>query len=152
MTRSGRGVTKSSIEVVELALAQMRDGALADDPEVHEAFLAWWDPAVVYREDPKWPGAAVYRGVDNVRAAFRGYLEVITAHRFDIEDVVEVGDAVVARVRIAGATRQSEVPYDHVWAYLVRVRDSRVVEFEAFYDPDEAVGAARTASDRPGAE
>src|SRR5260370_11673114 len=113
MTRGGRGVTRSSIEVVELALAQMRDGALADEPEVHEAFLQWWDPAVVYREDPKWPGAAVYRGVDEVRAAFRAYLEVITAQRFDIEDVVEVGDVVVARVRIAGATRQSEVPYDH---------------------------------------
>jgi ketosteroid isomerase-like protein len=147
-----RGGTKNSTEVVELALAQMRDGALAGDPEVHEAFLEWWDPAVVYREDPKWPGAGVYRGVDQVRAAFRGYLEVITAQRFEIEDVVEVGDAVVARVRVAGATRQSEVPYDHVWAYLFRLRDSRVVEFEAFYEPDEAVRAARPAAEHPGAE
>jgi ketosteroid isomerase-like protein len=144
-------MTMTKIEVVQMAFAQMRESAVADVTELDAGFLEWWDPEIVYREDPRWPGAAVYRGVNEVRAAFRTYLEVITAQSFDVEDVAEIGEAVVARVRLAGATRQSEVPYDHVWAYLVRVRDGRVAEFEAFYDPDEAVSAAWADSDQPGA-
>jgi ketosteroid isomerase-like protein len=41
----------------------------------------------------------------------------------------------------SGASTGNEVPFDHLWAYAVRVRDGRVAWFRAYFDADEALAA-----------
>ena len=37
--------------------------------------------------------------------------------------------------------RPTGTPFDHLWAYVVEVRQNRVASFRAYYDPAEALEA-----------
>lgn len=129
----------------------MRELALADRAGMPPVLRELFDPDVIYTEDPRWPGTAVYRGIDAVDAAFRGYVELLTPTRYEIESVTAIGDSVVATVLIAGTTRETGVPFEHVWTYVGRVREGRISEFQAYYDSDEAIAAAESRTLAPGA-
>jgi len=110
------------------------------DPEEVGALAASWDPDVEYVEDPKWPGAASFRGYEAVSARFGEYLEDLGASaELVLEDVRETPQGLVSLVRARG-TSPSGLPFDHVWGYRFRMRDGRVVWFRAYLDPDEALG------------
>jgi hypothetical protein len=47
----------------------------------------------------------------------------------------------VAFVRFRGRSA-SGVPHDHLWGYLVEVRDRQIVYSRAYYEPQEALEAA----------
>jgi ketosteroid isomerase-like protein len=71
---------------------------------------------LVYVEDPKWPGGSTYRGREAVRACWEGYVEVLGRDIVvAIDDVKEVGDQVVAVVRVSGVSTETEIPFDHKW-------------------------------------
>jgi ketosteroid isomerase-like protein len=36
----------------------------------------------------------------------------------------------------------SGVPHEHLWGYVVEVREGRIAYFRAFYEPGEALEAA----------
>lgn len=102
----------------------------------------WWHPEITYEEDPRWPGSGTYRGRDDVVAAFESYQEVLGEAEISVEDVIEGQSGVVAMVRISGTSPVGDVPWDHVWAYLCRIRDGTIVYLRAYWDPGEALGAA----------
>jgi ketosteroid isomerase-like protein len=110
------------------------------DPEEIGTLAASWDPDVEYVEDPKWPGAASFRGYEAVSARFGEYLEDLGASaELVLEDVRETPQGLVSLVRARG-TSPSGLPFDHVWGYRFRMRNGRVVWFRAYLDPDEALG------------
>jgi ketosteroid isomerase-like protein len=102
----------------------------------------WWDPEITYEEDPKWPGAGTYQGRDAVKAAFAAYVEILGAATLTVEDVIDANDQVVALIRIRGTSEGAEAPWDHVWAYLMRLRERKVVFLRAYWDPQEALADA----------
>jgi ketosteroid isomerase-like protein len=101
-----------------------------------------WDSEIVYEEDPRWPGSATYRGLEAVTAAFEGYGEVMGRPKLSVERIVDAGDQHVVLVRLAGTSVETGVPWDHVWAYLCRIRNRKLTYLRAYWDPDEALAAA----------
>jgi ketosteroid isomerase-like protein len=115
-------------------------------PEVSPRDLAavepWWHEEMEYVEDPKWPGSSVYRGREEVLRVWNAYLEVFRTVRMEVEDMIDAGDEVVALVRVSGISTGADVPFDHLWAYVCRLRDGKLAYQRAYWDPDEALSDA----------
>ena len=107
-----------------------------------EAAERWWDPEIEYVEDPRWPGSSTYRGLDEVIAAWNAYLEILGSTELSVERIVDAGDDVVPLVRVSGVSKGADVPFDHLWAYVCRLRDGKLAYQRAYWDPDEALAAA----------
>ena len=105
-----------------------------------------WHPEIVYEEDPRWPGSGSYSGREEVKAAFDGYREVMGSPTLSVENVVDAGDEQVVLVRFTGTSASSDLPWDHLWAYRCRLRDGKLSYLRAYWDPDEALAAARSDS------
>jgi ketosteroid isomerase-like protein len=105
----------------------------------------WWHPEIEYVEDPKWPGSSEFRGREEVLRVWNSYLEVFRTVRMEVQEVLEADDGVVAVVRVNGISKGADVPFDHVWAYLCRVRDGKLAYQRAYWDPEEALSAAGVA-------
>lgn len=116
-------------------------GAVPDAEAWAAAVERWWDPDLVYEEDPQWPGTGAYRGRDEVRAVFEGYAELMGTATFILERVAGAGDGAIALVRVRGDSAAG-VPWDHLWGYYSRTRDGKVSYLRAYWDPDEALAAA----------
>jgi ketosteroid isomerase-like protein len=106
----------------------------------------WWDPELTYLEDPRWPGSTEYRGRERVLEAWNSYLEILGGIHMGIEGLIDAGDQVVAMVRITGSSKGAEVPFDHLWAYVLRLRDGKLVYWRAYWEPDEGLAAAGASS------
>lgn len=98
-----------------------------------------WDPDVVYEEDPLWPGAGIFRGREAVLKRFREYEEQLGAGTVVVEDVAPSADGAVITWRHTGVTEAAGVPFEHRWAWGVRVRDGKATHIRAYFDPDRAV-------------
>ncbi len=128
----------------ELAAARRAWAAFAavEQPEQIGRLVDGWDPDVEYVEDPKWPGAASFRGYEAVGARFREYVEDLGGDaELVLEDVRDTLEGLVSLVRTRG-TSPNGLPFDHLWGYRFRMRDGKVVWFRAYLDPAEAVGEA----------
>lgn len=129
----------------ELELVRNAFGA-AGGGDLQEAAETYWDPDVEYVEDPQWPGASRYKGREAVLACFRSYAEAlgpIEGAAVTVERVIDAGERLVPFVRFSGRS-PSGVPHEHLWAYVVEARDGRITYFRAYYEPAEALQAARS--------
>ena len=97
---------------------------------------------VEFREDPAWPGAATYRGVEQVRQVILDRMDTLDFDQ-QTEDLVDAGDKVlllvrwVARGQASGA--QGELSMAMVWT----IREQAITRVEFFLDrakAREAVG------------
>jgi ketosteroid isomerase-like protein len=128
----------------ELAAARRAWEAFAavEQPEQIGRLVDGWDPDVEYVEDPKWPGAASFRGYEAVGERFREYVEDLGGDaELVLEDVRDTLEGLVSLVRTRG-TSPNGLPFDHLWGYRFRMRDAKVVWFRAYLDPAEALGEA----------
>jgi len=106
------------------------------------AAAAYWHPDIAYHEDPLWPGAGSYRGVAAVTRRFEEYAEVLaTDLSIAVQEVHDAGEKQCALVRIAGTAFGSGAPHEHLWGYVARVQDGRVIFLRAYYDAAEALRA-----------
>ena len=111
-------------------------------PRDLDAVERWWHAEMEYVEDPKWPGSSVYRGREEVLRVWNSYLDVFRTVRMEVEDIIDAGDEVVAVVRVSGVSTGADVPFEHLWAYVCRLRDGKLAYQRAYWDPDEALSDA----------
>ena len=102
----------------------------------------WWHPDIVYEEDPRWPGSGTYQGRDAVHDVFESYIEMFTSGETRVERIVDANDQLVALIRFESVVSASGVPTDHLWGYLCRVRDGKLIHLRAYWDSEEALAAA----------
>ncbi len=109
-----------------------------------EAALAWFAEdfrGVVPPELSAEPDE--YRGHDGVRSYFDSFREIVDELRFDAEELVEVGENVVAaRGCITGRGRESGIPVEMRVPMVMRLRGGKLVEMSAHREWDEAMAAA----------
>jgi len=94
-------------------------------------------------EDPGWPGASSHQGRDAVLRCFRNHLDALGREEdllIEVERVVDAGMRQVPFVRVRSVS-SSEVPHDHLWGYVVEVKDGRVIYSRAYYEPAETLEA-----------
>jgi ketosteroid isomerase-like protein len=128
-------VSRDDVELVRRAFEWRR---------LEETAEAYWHPDIEYVEDPRWPGASKYRGREAVLRCFRAYTEALGREEdftITVERVFDAGERVVPFVRIQSLASTSGVPHEHLWGYVVEVREGRITYFRAYYEPDEALGA-----------
>jgi ketosteroid isomerase-like protein len=112
---------------------------------LEETAKTYWHPEVEYVEDPRWPGASTYRGREEVVRCFKSYMEALGREddmAITVERVFDAGECQVPFVRIQSRASTSGIPHQHLWGYVVEVREQRIAYFRAYYEPDEALEAA----------
>lgn len=104
------------------------------------------DPGFVVADRAEVPDPQVLHGVEGAKAALQRLHEEFDDYRFEIEEVIEVGDQLVFVLRQSGRGKLSGVdatgPIVHLWGF----RGDRIASLRAFSDRDEAVAAARASS------
>src|SRR5215213_7941396 len=132
-------MSPENVEVARRLWKQLTQAAATGQPEALRD--SGWDPEVEYVEDPKWPGAGVYRGAQAIEARFAEYLDVLGSTDMRLVHLVEAGDTVISIFRAGGESAQIGLPFEHEWAYVWTFRDGRVVEWRAYFDKTEALDA-----------
>jgi ketosteroid isomerase-like protein len=82
------------------------------------------------------------RGIEGLRRAMSAWTDEWEDVRVKAESLTEVGERVVVRVRHRAVGRGSGVAADHVDGWVFSIRDGRIVRWDAYWDPDEALRAA----------
>jgi ketosteroid isomerase-like protein len=100
-----------------------------------------FDPRIMFVIGQGFPEEGTYVGRGEVREYMRGFLEPWVRITIEAEELIEVGDSVVAAVLQSGAGSGSgvrtEFRYFQVWTF----RGDRVVRFETFRERDDALTA-----------
>jgi ketosteroid isomerase-like protein len=112
----------------------------------HEAVFAFYDPDIEWNAGPGPMDdlRGVYRGHDGVRTYWRRWLEAWKDLDFELQDVLDAGDEVVALIRNQRQWgRHSGIvtempPYGLVFT----IRDGKVVRWRSFPDQHSALEAA----------
>ena len=87
-------------------------------------------------------GGDPYRGYQGVRGWWESLLAVYPDFRADIEDVRDLGDLTITRVRMYGRGVESDAPMDQTVWQVARPRDGKVSEWRFFSSEAEALEAA----------
>jgi ketosteroid isomerase-like protein len=103
-----------------------------------------WHPdgeLVNFRESPI-PGP--YRGHDGLRRWRDDLFEVVKEGRFDVESLTDADEAsaVVAKVRLRGRARHTDIEVDVPFSITAWIRSGRISRTESFTDHGEALEAA----------
>lgn len=124
--------------------AELVRAAFETAQDLEQAAQTYWHPEVEYVEDPRWPGASRYQGREAVLRCFQAYFEDLGGpaeeQASSVERVIDAGDRQVPFVRFSGRSA-SGVPHEHLWAYVVEVREGQITYFRAYYEPQEALEA-----------
>ena len=88
------------------------------------------------------PGGGTYRGHDGVRELWSDARRIFGDFKNIPEEVMEVGERVVAFVRVEGVGRESGVPVEARIAHLYDFRDGKIARVQSFEDRDEALRLA----------
>jgi ketosteroid isomerase-like protein len=129
-------MSQENVEIVRSAFPGERG--------LDETAAMYWHPDITYVEDPRWPGASTYRGRDAVVRCFKRYTESLGREEdfvVTVERVFDAGARQVPLVRFRSRGSASGVPHEHLWAYVVEVKDGRLTYFRAYYEPAEALEA-----------
>jgi ketosteroid isomerase-like protein len=94
-------------------------------------------PDVVWREDPRFPGAGTFTGVDAIVAHLAEVEKTLRVEQ-TVEGLERVGNRVLTRVRWHGVGGASGAEGGMEVATLTTWRDGRNTLVEFFFDRDEA--------------
>jgi ketosteroid isomerase-like protein len=108
-----------------------------------EGILAISEPEVEFVNPPTAIEPGTRHGIEGLRAALQGMLDVFEGLRFDTEDVIDLGDRLVATGVFQGRGKGSGYEFDPVpFGFIVWLRDGRMIRYEWFAGPQEALAAA----------
>jgi ketosteroid isomerase-like protein len=119
----------------DVALIRSLQGSGLDD-----VFAALHPDIVWTTPDDELDGGTL-RGIHAVRALFESWRETFEDFWAEAEEVFELGDWVVARMRWYGTARITGMALEIRSTTAYRVRDGLIVEAREFRDTDHAVAA-----------
>jgi ketosteroid isomerase-like protein len=111
-----------------------------------DSFLAPIAPDCEFHEDPAFPEAGVYRGPEEIRAYLTQFREAMADHWFEIEEVRDLGNAVIALLHERARGKTSGVEVDIRPAFVCRFRGDKIVWARAYLDRAEALSEAELKS------
>ena len=92
-----------------------------------QAFRRLYDPDIEWEDvSGLWGDWGTRRGFEEVRDAWITWFEAFERVDFEIEQLVETGDKVVARIRVSGRGRESGLVIDQRLPSVWTVRGERV--------------------------
>jgi ketosteroid isomerase-like protein len=122
-------MSQENVEIVHRFLS------VDDDDEA----LTYADPAIVWNPIEELPT----QGHDAVRASLTHWKADWDEYRVIPEEFVDVGDRVVATVRLRGRGRGSGVEVDARFYDVYTLRDGKIIRMDQFTERSEALEAVR---------
>jgi ketosteroid isomerase-like protein len=124
-----------------------------ENVEVIRRFLEHWnatrdfpwelvDPDILYVIDPPAWLAGTYRGRAEVEDMVRSTLEIYDEFRFEGDEFIDAGDAIVVLGAVHARGALSGASVVQTAAIESRVHDGRIYAFRAYLDRDAALEAA----------
>jgi uncharacterized protein len=108
-----------------------------------QAFRRLYDPDIEWEDaSGLWGDWGTRRGFEEVRDAWVTWFEAFEQVDFEIEELIDVGDNVVAFVRASGRGRESGLVIEQRLASVWTVRDQRVVQVRGYREAGDALEAA----------
>ena len=124
----------SNLDVVRAGFAAYNAGDV-------DGLLAVCDPDVELVPLPSLLTGEPYRGHQGVRDYLSAISDDWSQRAVELDRLVEVGDEVVLRGRFQARGRSSGVEVDAPAAWVVSLRDGKVVRLRVYTDPQEALEA-----------
>ena len=128
-------MSKQNVEAVRRSWEAFNGGDL-------DGFFAGTADDIEFVEDPAFPEGGVYRGRDQIRAYLASFQEAMADHRFEIEELRDLGDRVAALLHETARGTSSGVDVDQHPVFLYEFRDGVIVRVRAFLDRAEGLAAA----------
>jgi ketosteroid isomerase-like protein len=108
-----------------------------------DAALALYDPDVEFiPRTLELEGGDPYRGHDGVRSWLENLFGVFPDFSTEIDEVRDLGDVTVARVRLRGQGTESDVPMEQASWLVTEWRHKKCVRWRTFRSEAEALEAA----------
>lgn len=108
-----------------------------------QAFRRLYDPDIEWEDvSGLWGDWGMRRGFEEVRDAWLTWFEAFEQVNFEIEELVEAGDKVVALIRARAQGRESGVVIDQRLPSVWTVRGGRVVRVRGYREAGDARDAA----------
>jgi ketosteroid isomerase-like protein len=117
--------------------------ALSVEAWVRGEDMSLLDPEVAY-EDTTLPDhvGETYRGHEGVSRATARWIEPYETFSIELERIAGAGDRLVSIHRVRARARYSGIETEGPVAYLWTFRRGKVIQFESFREPNEALKAA----------
>jgi ketosteroid isomerase-like protein len=108
-----------------------------------EVDVSLLDPEVTY-EDTTLPDhiGETYRGHEGVIRATERWIEPYEDMTIELEGIVGAGDRLVSIHRVRGTARYTGIEGEGPLAYVWTFRAGKVIHFQSYREPDEALEAA----------
>jgi ketosteroid isomerase-like protein len=108
-----------------------------------DGVLAFIDPSIEFRSRiVELEGGGPYRGHDGIRKWWEDVFTVFPDFCTEIEELEDVGDRTLARVRAHTHGPQEDSPADQTQWHLTEWQEGKVVRWRVFLNEDEALEAA----------
>ena len=128
-------MSQENVELVRLGIEAVERGDLA---LVEEMTL----PDAVMVQPPEVPDAKTYAGAGAIREAMDDWPTQWEEFRFELIEIIDVGDVVVSVTRHRGRGRESGIEMDFEVFYVHRLRDGKLARLEMFFSREQALEAA----------
>jgi ketosteroid isomerase-like protein len=120
---------------------------LINDGEVAAALDRCIDPEVdIEYHGLRLDADATYRGHAGVRSLLEEFRASFPDYRTEIDELIEVGENVVAAVRYSGHGTSSGIEIDQRGAHVWTFRDGKAVRWRIYPTKTEALAAAESAA------
>jgi ketosteroid isomerase-like protein len=121
---------------------RLRAAIDAYNREGPEAIIAFLDPDVEWVADRSDLGRVTYRGRDGVRKAFAEQFEGLDRLGFEIDELIDRGDQIVALGQLHGRGRSTGIEGQSPLAIVFTVGgDGKIIRYESFRNAQEALEA-----------
>jgi ketosteroid isomerase-like protein len=97
----------------------------------------------IWEDAPEIPDARVVRGREQVEEHLRGVIGLMGEMEIKVEELVDLGDEVLAVIRFNVHGAQSGIELDVPSFQLLRFENGRVRRYRMFMDREQALRAAR---------
>jgi uncharacterized protein len=125
-------VSEQNVETVRRSWDAFNRGDL-------DAFFTDTAEELEFEEDPTLPEAGIFRGRDEISAYIKSFQEGMADHRFEVEELRDLGDGVLALLHETGRGTSSGIDVEQRSAFLYEFRDGVIVRVRAFLDRSEAL-------------
>jgi ketosteroid isomerase-like protein len=124
----------------------VRDAFLTFNAQGIDAALAFFSHDLVWYPTDRWVDGSAYRGHDGMRRLSTAFTENFDDLRFEVGDIHDAQDRVVALIHMTGRIKGSESPISQPVGLVVSdFRSGTFREIRAFATWDEALAAVALA-------
>jgi len=127
-------MSRENVEVIRCLAAAFEERGV-------DALRDHCDSRIEWYEDPSFPEADVYRGLEAVEAYSAQFLSEFSEIYYEVADAIDSGDHVVANMNISGVGRASGAEFKISAWWAATIHDKKIIRLFAYLDRGRALEA-----------